>query len=198
MIHPSTELRFISDEKGYGLIATERIPKGTITWVRDPLDREFTPAEMDKLPEPVRDNLMTYCFRNSTGHFVLCWDNARFMNHSFRPNCLSTAYNLELAVRDILPGEELTNDYGHFNIIEPFRADNENTRRKHVYPDDLLKYHPVWDRRLMSAFRRFERVAQPLSSVLPADTWETCEKIARGEKAMASILSLYFDSSRAG
>jgi hypothetical protein len=192
MIHPATELRFISDEKGYGLVATERIPKGTITWVRDPLDREFTPAEMDELPESVRDNLLTYCFRNNAGSFVLCWDSARFMNHSFRPNCLATAYNLELAVRDIHPGEELTNDYGHFNILEPFRAGDEKTRRKHVYPDDLLNYHPVWDRRLASVFRHVGVVSQPLRSLLPSGIWETCERIAQGKQPMESILSLYF------
>jgi hypothetical protein len=196
MIHPSTELRFISDEKGYGLVATERIPKGTITWVRDRLDREFTPAELETVAELVRDTLMTYCFRNRAGNFVLCWDSARFMNHSFRPNCLATAYNLELAVRDIRPGEELTNDYGHFNIIEPFRAGNETPRRKHVYPDDLLSYHSVWDRRLASAFQRTVQVDQPLRGLLPPGLWETCQKIARGEEKMQSVLTLYYDPAR--
>ena len=32
MIHPSTELRFINDEIGYGVVATRFIPKGTIVW----------------------------------------------------------------------------------------------------------------------------------------------------------------------
>ena len=34
MIHPDTELRFISDEVGYGVFATALIGRGTITWVR--------------------------------------------------------------------------------------------------------------------------------------------------------------------
>lgn len=37
MIHPDTEVRFINPEKGYGLVATKFIPKGTITWVQDDL-----------------------------------------------------------------------------------------------------------------------------------------------------------------
>ena len=42
MIHPKTELQFINKEIGYGVVATEFIPAGTITWVLDKLDREFT------------------------------------------------------------------------------------------------------------------------------------------------------------
>jgi hypothetical protein len=47
MIHPNTELRFISPEVGYGVVAREFIPKGTITWVLDELDREFTPEQFN-------------------------------------------------------------------------------------------------------------------------------------------------------
>jgi hypothetical protein len=196
MIHPSTELRFISKETGHGVVATEFIPKGTITWVRDRLDREFTAAEMAAMGDVFRETLSTYCFRNRSGNYVLCWDHTRFMNHSFRPNCLATAYNFELAVRDIHPGEELTNDYGHFNIIAPFRAGDENTRRKHVYPDDLLRYHKVWDRQLLTAFRHFVLVDQPLRELISSNVWKTCEKVAAGKEPMQSILSLYCDSCR--
>lgn len=196
MIHPSTELRFISKETGHGVVATEFIPKGTITWVRDRLDREFTASEVEVMGDVFWETLSTYCFRNRDGHYVLCWDHTRFMNHSFRPNCLATAYNFELAVRDIQPGEELTNDYGHFNIIEPFRAGDEKTRRRYGYPNDLLRYHKVWDRQLTAAFRHLYRVDQPLRELMDSNVWKTCRKIATGEEAMQSILSLYFDSSR--
>jgi hypothetical protein len=42
MIHPDTELRFINEKIGHGVVATKFIPKGTITWVLDKLDRVFT------------------------------------------------------------------------------------------------------------------------------------------------------------
>jgi hypothetical protein len=38
LIHPDSELRFINPVMGYGLFATKTIPKGTVTWVGDPLD----------------------------------------------------------------------------------------------------------------------------------------------------------------
>ena len=46
MIHPDTELQFINDEIGHGVVATKLIPAGTITWVLDKLDREFTKARI--------------------------------------------------------------------------------------------------------------------------------------------------------
>ena len=46
MIHPSTELKYVSPEIGIGVVATEFIPKGTITWALDPLDQVFPPEEI--------------------------------------------------------------------------------------------------------------------------------------------------------
>lgn len=44
MIHPDTKISYISPEKGYGDVATKLIPKNTITWVQDDLDRIFKTA----------------------------------------------------------------------------------------------------------------------------------------------------------
>ena len=49
MIHPKTELKFINNEIGYGVVATEFIPAGTITWAIDKLDREFSPLEFQSM-----------------------------------------------------------------------------------------------------------------------------------------------------
>jgi hypothetical protein len=196
MIHPASELRFINNEIGYGVVATEFIPKGTVTWVLDKLDREFTAMELMEYEEPFQQILSKYCFRNNAGNFVLCWDNGRFVNHSFRSNCLSTAYNLEIAVRDIQPGEEITDDYGYLNILHPFRGIDEGTRRKKVYPDDLKKYHKTWDKKLLSAFRHLSQVDQPLMDIVPADTWKTCLEVSRGKEPMQSILDIYYDPSK--
>lgn len=196
MIHPSTELRFINNEIGYGVVATELIPKGTVTWALDRLDREFTGSELMQYEEIYQQILSKYCFRNKAGKFILCWDNGRFVNHSFRSNCLATAYEFEIAVRDIQPDEELTDDYGYLNLTQPFRGKDEKSRRKYVYPDDLVKYHRPWDKKLLAAFKHIARVEQPLRELLPAETWERCCKIARGEEQMESILGIYYDSSR--
>lgn len=192
MIHSKTELKFISNDVGYGVVATDFIPAGTITWVLDKLDREFSPLEFQRL-EPVYQNILdTYTFRNNNGNFVLCWDNARFVNHSFNSNCLTTAYDFEIAIRDIHPGEQLTDDYGYLNIMAPFRGINEGTRRKVVYPDDLLKYYKVWDKKLLNVFDRIPVLEQPLRHMISHEMWEEIREISQGKKEMKSILTNYY------
>lgn len=195
MIHPHTELRYISPEVGYGVVATRHIPKGTITWVLDQLDREFTPDQLAAMAPAYQQVLDTYAFRNNAGNYVLCWDHARFVNHSFRSNCLSTAYDFEIAIRDIEAGEELTDDYGYLNINAPFRGIPEGSRRRIVYPDDLLRYHQVWDRKLLQAMPRLGKVEQPLRHLLSEGAWHKALGIAEGRESMDSILTCYYPGS---
>lgn len=193
MIHPHTELSFISSEVGYGVIATQRIPAGTITWVLDKLDREFNPLEVQDL-EPLYQNILdTYTFRNNKGNFILCWDNGRYVNHSFNANCLTTAYDFEIAIRDILPGEQLTDDYGYLNISSPFRGIDEGTKRKVVYPDDLLKYYKIWDKKIERVFGKITELEQPLKEILPADIWNKVKRINLGREELDSILANYYE-----
>ncbi len=192
MIHPDTELKFISREIGYGVVATEFIPAGTITWVLDKLDREFSPLEFQSM-EPIYQNILdTYTFRNNNGNFVLCWDNGRFVNHSFNSNCLTTAYDFEIAIRDIQPGEQLTDDYGYLNIAQPFRGINEGTRRKTVYPDDLLKYYKVWDKKLIKVFDKIPNLNQALRTLITEELWSEIENVTNKTVDMQSILKNYY------
>ncbi|MCM4167615.1 hypothetical protein KCTC52924_00882 [Arenibacter antarcticus] len=193
MIHPNTELQFINKEIGYGVVATALIPEGTITWVLDKLDREFSRKELDTL-DPIYQNILdTYTFRDNQGRYILCWDNARYVNHSFNSNCLTTAYDFEIAIRDIRIGEQLTDDYGYLNIPTPFRGVDEGTKRKVVYPDDLLKYHKLWDKKLQSVFHKIPLLDQPLKPLLSHDLWTKVTQVAQGRKKMDSIKNNYYD-----
>lgn len=192
MIHPKTELKFISNELGYGVVATDFIPAGTITWVLDKLDREFSPKDFLSM-EPIYQNILdTYTYRNSNGKYVLCWDNARYVNHSFNSNCLTTAYDFEIAIRDIHPGEQLTDDYGYLNIPYPFRGIDEGTRRKIVYPDDLVKYYKVWDKKIKKVFGRINSEPQPLKELIKDELWNKIQNIVEGKEQMDSILNNYY------
>ncbi len=80
------------------------------------------------------------------GDFVLCWDLARYINHSCEPSCRSAGYDFEIAVRNIHPGEQLTDDYGALNIEWTFQCSCESPRcRRAIHPDDLLTYADEWD-----------------------------------------------------
>ncbi|TXD84245.1 SET domain-containing protein [Subsaximicrobium wynnwilliamsii] len=192
MIHPHTEVKFINKTVGYGLVATQLIPAGTITWALDDLDREFSPEQFESMAAVYQDILETYTYRNNKGNLVLCWDNGKFVNHSFDSNCLTTAYDFEIAVRDIQPGEQLTDDYGYLNISEPFEGIDEGTYRKIVYPDDLLNYHHIWDEQLKKVFHHILKVEQPLRTFISHALWDKVQRVSTNKEEMTSIVKNYF------
>lgn len=121
MIHRDTELRYINAQLGWGVFATKVIPAGTITWHRDPLDRVFTEAEYEALDADSRKILDALAYWKD-GHVVLCWDSAKYLNHACQPNTFATQFELDIAIRRILPGEEITVDYRRIDLDEPFEC----------------------------------------------------------------------------
>ena len=68
------------------------------------LTENLLPIAFLEFDKPYQDILDFYAYRNASGNYILCWDHARFVNHSFNSNCLTTAYDFEIAIRDIQPG----------------------------------------------------------------------------------------------
>ncbi|APG60580.1 SET domain-containing protein [Christiangramia salexigens] len=198
MMHPDTELRWINDKIGYGVVATKLIPKGTITWVQDELDTVYPPDYPLKLKTLTKDLLEKYSFRNRNGEHILCWDFAKYVNHSFNSSCLSTAYNFEMAIKDIQPGEELTDDYGYLNLTESFVPEDEGSDRKAVHPDDVLNLYKIWDKDLSSLFPKINKIHQPLFDLLSEGIKDEIELIASGKKKMRSTRHLYFRPEKSG
>ncbi len=192
MMHPDTKLKWISEEVGFGVVATRFIPKGTITWVQDELDGVFSPDSPEYFKPLTQRLLEKYSFRNSKGELILCWDIAKYVNHSFRSNCLSTAYNFEVAIRDIAKGEELTDDYGYLNLTESFIPEDEGTDRKVVDPDDILKCYKEWDRELEKILPLLDTINQPLMELLSGKTLEEISEIKSGDRKMLSTRTLYY------
>lgn len=121
MIHPDTELRFVSPEVGYGVFATRRIPRGTITWALDPLDRRWSALEAEALGPAFEPILRRYGYLDEEGQRVISWDHGRYVNHSCAPSTASGGDDhFEVALRDIEAGEEITDDYAEFIADEVF------------------------------------------------------------------------------
>jgi uncharacterized protein len=118
MLHPDTQLRYLSTEVGHGVFATAAIPRGTIVWVRDCLDQEFTREQLSQLPAVYQTLVRRYTFLTAAGTNLLCWDGGRLMNHSCQPSCAGTHLGFEVAIRDLEPGAELTNDYATLSLTE--------------------------------------------------------------------------------
>jgi len=192
MMHPDTELRYINEEIGYGVFATKFIPKGTIVWAQDDLDQVLDPSYVERLDPLRKQDVLKYSFKNQHGQYILCWDKSRYVNHSFHATCVGTMYELELAARDIHPGEELTDDYGTLNLDEPFACmPEEGTTRSWVMPDDLLYYHQQWDESARAAFRHFDRVEQPLKHLIRHEHRGKIQAIVERRAEPDSILHLY-------
>lgn len=101
---------------GVGVFAAIEIPAGTLIWEFTPgVDWRFTPKELGSFPQPYQTKLRTWCYLEESGQYVLCGDNARFMNHSFEPNC-DDGGERTTTLRAIAAGEELTCDYRCFDM----------------------------------------------------------------------------------
>lgn len=163
MIHPDTELRFVNDVIGHGVFATRDIPRGTITWVRDAFDRAFAPGEVAALSPVHRRVLDRYAYEDGTGATILCWDFGRYVNHSCDPTCLAPGWDLEVALRDIPAGTELTDDYGSLGSDDPAVCRCGSAAcRGGVRVDDIDRMADVWDGRVAAVLPRLRSVAQPL------------------------------------
>jgi uncharacterized protein len=194
MIYPHTELRYINDQIGYGVFATKFIPKGTITWALDEFDQILEPENVDRVDKHRCEILKKYSYRNQEGKYILCWDLGRYVNHSFHANCIGTAYEFEVAVRDIYPGEQLTDDYGSLNLDEPFEClPEDGTDRKWVNPDDLLYFHEEWDQKVIGALKHFYEVEQPLIHLILPEFTEKVRTAAKEQILEDSIKCIYYD-----
>lgn len=97
---------------GIGVFAKHDIKKGTVVWEwNDLFDKEMTVEEFNRFSDETKEFLRHYTY--SPDDRILCYnfDNTRFVNHSETPNLFEISLGVEIAVRDIKAGEELTEDY---------------------------------------------------------------------------------------
>ncbi len=163
MIHPDTELRFISPEVGHGVFATKPIPRGTVVWVLCKLDKVMTAAEVEALPPAYQPIVERFAYVDDAGEYVLCWDHGRNMNHSCDPATLGVGPDIEMAVRDIQPGEEITCEYGGLNLTGRLKCYCGSPKcRGTISGDDVLQHWQTWDQRVAECLKHAPQVAQPM------------------------------------
>jgi SET domain-containing protein len=193
MIHPHTEIRHISDLIGYGVFATRFIPKGTITYIKDPLEIDISPDMYASLPTDVQVQAEKYSFIDERGHRIMSWDFAKFVNHCCDCNTMSTGYGFEVAIRDIQAGEELTDEYGLFNLEHefPITCTKSGCRMK-LTPADISIYADKWDVQLKEALMSFRNVAQPLGHLMDTDTAQRLQRFWKDASQYVSVRNLMY------
>ncbi|MEB3181227.1 MAG: SET domain-containing protein [Nostocaceae cyanobacterium] len=186
----------INDAIGYGVIATKLIPKGTIVWILDNLTQRLDESFVNSLDEVRKKELFKYCYRYRTGEFAFVWDLGRFLNHHSNPNCVTTAYDFEIAARDIHPGEEVTIDYGTLNLDEPFQCLREEAGVRHtILPDDPLNLYSEWDRKAAEAMQYFNKVEQPLKHLIDEKYKDKVMAVAAGIEPIDSSINIYYNKN---
>ncbi len=108
---------------GFGVFTAVPLPGGTLLWDFTPgVDQALREDELMAFPPSWREWFERYCYLNDEGLYILCGDNARFMNHSPTPNCDDSGV-LTVTLRDIAAGEELTCDYRSFDRMSRTRGE---------------------------------------------------------------------------
>ena len=102
---------------GFGSFAVIPIPEGSEVWRFTPgFDLDLDPRCLESQPPLFRERLLHYGYIDPRLHrYILCCDDARFINHSdepnVRPDVTRDRYGTDVALRDIAAGEEITIDY---------------------------------------------------------------------------------------
>lgn len=199
MLHPKTELRFISPEVGYGVFATDFIPEGTITYIKDSLEREVSPTEYLLHPPAVQEVIEKYSYIDERGYRIVSWDFAKYINHCCNCNSMSTGYGFEIAIRDIQAGEEITDEYGIFNLTESMELIcNKGLCRRVLRPEDFDNLYPVWDQKLQAALQHFQYVEQPLLKFLDEPTGKALQAYFDDASNYRSVYALKYHKSANG
>jgi uncharacterized protein len=135
-INPISKFAEVKSSKihGLGLFAKNLIPKGQIWWHARPRDiliitkDQFRTLELsykNEILEGYFKTILTYSYyERDLDALIFCLDNSKFVNHSLNANSGASEDEngfCAVAQRDILPGEEITEDYSKYTICDWIR-----------------------------------------------------------------------------
>ncbi len=197
MIHPNTELRRIDDIVGYGVFASEDIPEGTIVYVKDSLELVISPTDYLIHSNEVKEVIDKYSYMDQHGDRIVSWDFAKYVNHCCNCNTISTGYGFEIAIRDIKKGEQITDEYGIFNLEEEMVLHcGSQDCRKVIKPSDFENYYQEWDKKIMTAIRKLFEVEQPLMAFIDPTTRSELDAFFENPERYKSVYSLKLKPSK--
>jgi hypothetical protein len=119
---------------GLGVFAAENIRAGTLVWKFIPnIDAVIEERIFNSYPDSVQSYLRKYAyFDKKLLKYIICGDDARFVNHSTDPNTVGIypsnfegyMYGIDVAIKDINIGEEITCDYSGFDMEYNLKIDS--------------------------------------------------------------------------
>ena len=195
MIHPHTELKYINDIVGYGVFATDDIPEGTIVYVKDSLELVISPADYLLHSKAVKEVIDKYSYMDQAGDRIISWDFAKYVNHCCNCNTISTGYGFEIAIRNISKGEQITDEYGIFNLDSEMNlACSQPYCRKVIKPSDFDTYYKEWDKKILKSINKFNDVDQPLLAFVDEKTKDELDDFFDNPDRYKSVYTLKLKS----
>lgn len=97
---------------GMGIFAADDIPPGKVVSIPDGINRIYTAAEIDAMPQGAVEYQSSVRWFEDRYSAVSGWSDECYYNHSFQPNCV-WHLGFVFAAREISAGEEITIDYSH-------------------------------------------------------------------------------------
>jgi hypothetical protein len=197
MIHPDTELAFISPAVGRGVRATRFLPKGTIVWALCELDLVLPPEDVTALGQVYQPIFDKYAYVDPAGRSILCWDHARFINHACRPSVRGAHPHFQIVTRDVEAGEELTCEYAECNVEPAMEClcDAPDCRSA-ISGKDLIRYGEAWDQEVLDAVKAIGQVDQPLWKFLRDP--ELAREISTGRRPPMKMRDYYAFGAKDG
>ncbi len=193
MIHPNTELRLIDEQIGYGVFATSDISEGTIVYVKDSLELTISPTDYLMHNAEMQEVIEKYSYIDEKGNRIISWDFAKYVNHCCNCNTISTGYGFEIAIRDIRKGEQITDEYGIFNLESPMNLVCAGLNcRKVIQPSDFETYYEEWDRKIKKSIVKLFEVEQPLMPFLDQATRSGLDDLYVHPESYKSVYALKF------
>jgi hypothetical protein len=196
MMHPHTTVSLVDSIKGRGVIATQFIPKGTAVFVTDELDIKIHGDHPLMAQREYLSHIEKFGYKTLDDGYVIGWDHSKYVNHCCEPNTISTGWGFEIALRSIAPGEELTDEYGLFNIEQDFDCScMSQSCRKKIRQKDFETLVPIWDKKVQDALIYFNQVDQPLLPYLDPETLASLRAYGKDPGRYISVITNIIPSS---
>ncbi|MBI3633008.1 MAG: SET domain-containing protein [Candidatus Vogelbacteria bacterium] len=125
MIHIKYKL-YRSNKHGIGLFTDEDLRKGQLVYTASlVLDLNITQEQFDSLNDAEQNEVRWWGFKiEDEGTWHVDFDVSKFINHSYEPTVTQDKDHKDaylVATRDIIKGEELTQNYLEFETAEDLR-----------------------------------------------------------------------------
>ncbi|MCB1198599.1 MAG: hypothetical protein KDK51_09510, partial [Deltaproteobacteria bacterium] len=92
----------------------------------------------------------------------------KYINHSCRPNVLSTGFGFDISIDEIHEDEQLLTDYACLNLESSFFCKCSSLHcRKTISSSNLQDLIKQWDKKIRSVFHLLNQQPQPLWDLIP-------------------------------